>query len=115
MRAQIIRNRGKDRILRVLSLLNLSVPGRKFQLEDFFSEDFMKAYTRFSCIDHFLGGYSRVGDLPPEREVGSEQWDNYVRLHTSFGNWDSMKSQAIKGWVAANLKDSSCCQELFRD
>jgi len=115
LRAQMVGKGGKDNILRVLSLLNLSALGQEFHLEDFFSEDFMKTYTRFSSIDHFLWGYSRLGELSSERKVGSEQWDNYVRLHTSFGNWQNMKCQAIKGWVAANFKGRNCCQESFPD
>lgn len=82
--------------------------GKDVPIEDIFTIEFMKRYTKSRNFGEFL---DESGLTDPEELITKEifeaipdkEWDKYISKHTSFSSWDDMLIKATEEYIKSNL------------
>ena len=82
--------------------------GKDVPIEDIFTIEFMKRYTKSRNFGEFL---DESGLTNPEELITKEifeaipdkEWDEYISKHTSFSSWDDMLIKATEEYIKSNL------------
>lgn len=73
-------------------------------INDLFTVQFMRSYTRFSSIDEMLeAGGVKIGSQADLKDVPNDDLDCLVRNETGFNNWDEMLHAASEQWISKQL------------
>ncbi|MCY9225966.1 hypothetical protein MOF11_13120 [Bacillus haynesii] len=78
--------------------------GQELQLNELFTDSFMKKNTKFSSLDEMLDKSPFTIETQQDFEsIPDDLWDNFVRENSKFFNWEEMQQEAANIYVAKQL------------
>ena len=73
-------------------------------IEEEFTNDFMKNYTQFNTFEDMIDSSDfQVENQEDFEAIPDAEWDIFISQHTNFENWEDMMSQAGEVYVANHL------------
>ncbi len=73
-------------------------------IAELLSDDFISENTKFSTIDElFEASGFEVGTQEDFVNIPDLEWDEHIRTHSSFENWQEMLNAASQEWVVSKL------------
>lgn len=97
---------GLDKLEKKLKTIssNAEAINGTYQLGDIFNPKFMKTYTDYASIDSFFAASPfKIEKEEDFNNINEDELDNFVRNHSSFNNWDSLKGKAGEIYIANQL------------
>jgi hypothetical protein len=92
------------------NLVNISnlEHGKNIPIEDLFTIEFMKRYTKSRNFKEFL---AESGFIDPEELVTkevfeafpNEEWNEYISKNTFFSSWNDMLRKSTEEYIKSNL------------
>ncbi|GIN68482.1 MULTISPECIES: hypothetical protein [Bacillus] len=77
---------------------------QEVQLNDLFTDSFMKKNTKFSSLDEmFDKSPFTIENQQDFESIPDDLWDNFVRENSKFFNWEEMQQEAANLYVARQL------------
>nr|MDH3154348.1 hypothetical protein [Bacillus licheniformis] len=71
--------------------------GQELQLNELFTDSFMKKNTKFSSLDEMLDKSPFTIETQQDFEsIPDDLWDDFVRENSKFFNWEEMQQEANK-------------------
>lgn len=79
--------------------------GEQVALHDLLNQQFMKKYTEFNSLEEMLKNCPLNANTVDEFEALAEtkEWNDYIRQHTRFDNWQDMLHTAVAERVKRKL------------
>ncbi|AMR10698.1 MULTISPECIES: hypothetical protein [Bacillus] len=78
--------------------------GQELQLNELFTDSFMKKNTKFSSLDEMLDKSPFTIETQQDFEsIPDDLWDDFVRENSKFFNWEEMQQEAANIYVAKQL------------
>jgi len=77
--------------------------GQRGMFAELFPAEFMRRHTRVATFEALLGA-GGVSDTD-FAAIPDDKWDATVRAHTSFANWEEMKSAAAGEWAKRRMME----------
>lgn len=78
--------------------------GQELQLNELFTDSFMKKNTKFSSLDEMLDKSPFTIETQQDFEsIPDDLWDDFVRENSKFFNWEEMQQEATNIYVAKQL------------
>ncbi|MCF7618562.1 MULTISPECIES: hypothetical protein [Bacillus] len=78
--------------------------GQEVQLNDLFTDSFMKKNTKFSSLDEmFDKSPFTIENQQDFESIPDDLWDNFVRENSKFLNWGEMQQEAKNLYIAMQL------------
>ncbi|EWH19962.1 hypothetical protein CHCC14600_2599 [Bacillus licheniformis] len=78
--------------------------GQELQLNELFTDSFMKKNTKFSSLDEMLDKSPFTIETQQDFEsIPDDLWDDFVRENSKFFNWEEMQQEARNIYVAKQL------------
>ncbi|AYC51936.1 hypothetical protein EI976_05390 [Bacillus licheniformis] len=78
--------------------------GQELQLNELFTDSFMKKNTKFSSLDEMLDKSPFTIETQQDFEsIPDDLWDDFVRENSKFFNWEEMQQEAANKYVAKQL------------
>ncbi|PAC96371.1 MULTISPECIES: hypothetical protein [Bacillus subtilis group] len=77
---------------------------QELQLNELFTDSFMKKNTKFSSLDEMLDKSPFIIETQQDFEsIPDDLWDDFVRENSKFFNWEEMQQEAANIYVAKQL------------
>ncbi len=79
--------------------------GKQMLIENLFTNQFMKKYTRFPTLSEFLEacGFGKQEQATPAYQeifkIPKRKWDGYIRKNTCFQTWNQMFEKAVEVYL----------------
>lgn len=77
---------------------------KKDELKKFFTDEFMKAHTKFENFEDFLKAFEIFNPVNDVDEQLSKE-DEKIKKHTKFNSWKEMVSKAINEEIQESDKE----------
>ncbi len=74
-------------------------------LEELFTEDFLKEYTRFTSVeDMFKEGGFEIKSGDDFDKISKKEWNKFIKNNTKFKKWQDMLEKAVELKVLNQLQ-----------
>lgn len=72
-------------------------------LPDLFPPEFMQRHSEFATIDALFAASPWKRTPEDFAAIPDNEWDSFIRLHTSFSTWAAMQSAGAREWTARRV------------
>ena len=71
---------------------------------ELFNPDFMSRHTAHADLESLLAaGNYEVNSKEDFEAIPDDEWDDHIRHHTQFPNWEEMQKTAAAEWMTTQL------------
>jgi len=82
--------KGLDKLQKNLKNLKTS---ESVPISELFNSTFMRKYTNYQTFDSMLSAFG-IQELKDISELDNKEWNQFVKEHSKFIDWDDMKGTA---------------------